>query len=148
MVSTCSSRIGGGRGSKARRKMLRGKSHRRKMSRGKARRKTSRGKARRKMSRGKARRKTSRVNSNAGDIRGVWRTVRNRFNKGPRARRLKSYTKKENARLTAKYAAERKRMERAERREYTERGTFGNKSNHLGRYLHGDAVSPSGKDID
>jgi hypothetical protein len=103
----------------------------------------SRGKSRRKMSRSK------RVDAAAGDIRGVWRTVRNRFNKGPRARRLKSYTKgrRETARLNAKYARERERMERAERREYTERGTFGNKSNHLGRYLHGDAVSPSGKDI-
>ena len=83
----------------------------------------------------------------AGDIRGVWRTVRNRFNRGTRAKRLKSYTKRENARLNAKYARERKRMAGEEMREYTERGTFGNPSNHLGRYLDGDDGSPAGKDI-
>jgi len=130
MVSTRSSRIGGGRGSKARRKLLRGKSHRRKMSRG------------------KARRKTSRVNSNAGGILGLLRTARKKLLTKKRRHALDSYKERTNRRLLLEYAAERKRMERAERREYTERGTFGNKSNHLGRYLHGDAVSPSGKDID
>ena len=129
MVRACSSSIGGGRGSKSRRKLLRGKSHKRKMSRG------------------KARRKLSRVNSNAGDIRGFLRGARKKLLTRKRRRALDSYKKSTNKRLTAMHAAERKRMASAEMREYTERGTFGNPRNHLGRYLDGDDSSPAGKDI-
>jgi len=92
MVRTCSSSIVGGRGSKSRRKLLRGKSHKRKMSRG------------------KARRKLSRVNSNAGDIRGFLRGARKKLLTRKRRRALDSYKKSTNKRLTAMHAAERKRM--------------------------------------